>query len=116
MTIDELKSYKALKAEYAELTLNVHSVSDSVQGSMQDYPCSRRIDGTEMGSVEILRRMSDIKHKISEIENYINSIEDIQIRSIFRMKYINGKTNQNIAMKLGYRDEGTIRKKIRKYF
>lgn len=59
-----------------------------------------------------------LKAKKSQIDDFIDSIKDLSIRRIFKERYINGKrppSFQSIAIKMGYSDEGTPRKKINKY-
>lgn len=59
-----------------------------------------------------------LKAKKSQIDNFINEIKDLNIRRIFKERYINGKRKpsfQSIAFKMGYSDEGTPRKIINKY-
>lgn len=55
------------------------------------------------------------KHTKKLIENYIDHIEDDDIRFIMEQKIFYNKTNLNIAMQLGYKDETVIRTRIKKF-
>lgn len=56
--------------------------------------------------------------KKSQIDDFIDRISDLNIKRIFKKRYINGKRQpsfQQIALDMGYSDEGTPRKIINKY-
>lgn len=58
----------------------------------------------------------DLRKK--RIDEFVNGIENLNVRRMFKERYINGKHQpsfQTIALKMGYADEGTPRKKIKKY-
>lgn len=59
-----------------------------------------------------------LKEKKSQIDDFIDEIKDLNIKRIFKERYINGSRKpsfQSIAFKMGYSDEGTPRKIINKY-
>lgn len=49
-------------------------------------------------------------------ERFVASFPDERTRFMLREKFFHGRSNLWIAMRLGYRDEGTVRKKIKKIF
>ena len=122
MTKEQLRSYRSICSEITELRadLNENHRTKIAVSSASKFPYSKHtvtdegydlsIDGTQ----EKLDQLTELKNKRREIENFVNSIPDIKTRRAFKL-YINGHTNQYIALKLGYRDEGTVRKKIKKF-
>ncbi len=124
MTKEQLKKYRTWKAELADLELDINSktVHDSVQKSKREFPHTfghDHIEGVPNENYDLLIQKSDLKAKIKEIEDFVNGIEDDEIRAIISLRYIRGRRSpswQNIAMKLGYRAEHTPKRKLKKYF
>lgn len=50
------------------------------------------------------------------ITEFIRSAPSSEMRQILTMKYVNGKSNQQIANFLGYRDEKSVRNKLKDFF
>lgn len=59
----------------------------------------------------ILMNMQRCWYEIKKLNQYINSINDSQIRQIFTLRYINALTWQQIAFSIGESDESYPRKK-----
>jgi len=123
LTIEQLKQYRDLKNEIADLEQRIENaiVMDSVQGSDTEFPHilhSVKLEGVPNGNntyrVQLLEAKLKCKALFNEINDFINSIEDSQLRRIFRYRFIDERSNQWIALKLGYLDEGTIQRKINK--
>lgn len=124
MTIAELKQYRSLCAEIKDLEdeLKGSYVGDSVT-SASGFPYSKHtvhIEGYKSsgGTVAMLVRLSELKAQRDDILDFIDKVFGIdkEMNYILRQKYINGKTNLYIAKRLGYSDEGTIRKKVKNFF
>lgn len=124
MTIAELKQYRSLCAEIKDIEdeLKGSYVGDSVT-SASGFPYSKHtvhIEGYKPsgGTVAMLVRLSELKAQRDDILDFIDKVFGIdkEMNYILRQKYINGKTNLYIAKRLGYSDEGTIRKKVKKFF
>ena len=123
MTIEQLKQYRDLKNEIADLEQRIENaiVMDSVQGSDTEFPHilhSVKLEGVPNDDntyrVQLLEAKLKCKALFNEINDFINSIEDSQLRRIFRYRFIDERSNLWIALKLGYLDEGTIQRKINK--
>lgn len=123
MTTKQLRSYRSICAEIEDLQADLnenHKVKIGVS-SASEYPYSKHTvtdEGYDLsipGTKEKLDELENLKVKRREIENFVNLIPDIKTRKAAKL-CINGYTNQYIALKLGFRDEGTIRKRIKKYF
>ena len=125
MRIEELTGYRSLCAEIKDLEdeLKGSYVGDSVT-SASGFPYSKHkvhIEGYKPngGTVTMLARLSELKAQKSEIEEFVRSIKDREIKLILSWRYINGNKApswQAIAMRLGYRAEHTPKRKIQKYF
>lgn len=124
LTKEQLKRYRALKFELADVNAQIRqgSMQDSVQGSMKEHPYimrNHKVVGVPDEDYDLLVRKSDLKAEIKEIEEFVNGIEDGEIRAIISLRYIRGTRSpswQNIALKLGYRAEHTPKRKLQKYF
>lgn len=125
MTIAELKQYRSLCAEIKAIEdeLKGSYVGDSVT-SASGFPYSKHtvhIEGYEPsgGTAAMLARLSELKVRKGEMEEFVRSIKDREIKLILSWRYINGKKApswQAIAMRLGYRSEHTPINKLKNYF
>ena len=122
MTIDELKNYRSICAEIADIKKELagHYAGDTVQsGSKHPYSVHNvRIEGykSDAETIKKLTRLSELNTQKDKITKFIFECPDNQMRYILHTKFIKGESNLYIAMKLGYRDETIIRRKIKKYF
>lgn len=62
-----------------------------------------------------VRKLLDIQREIDNIEQFLNSVDDPEMRTILRLYYINGLTQEQIADELGY-NERTIRRKLYDFY
>lgn len=96
MTKAELEQYRSIAAELKEL---------------------EKIDFIDIDALEYMARET-LRQQKAVIDKFINNIKDVELKRIFKERYIKGKYRpsfQAIAIKMGYSDEGTPRKKIKKY-
>lgn len=64
-------------------------------------------------------RRAELEAEKAEVERYVDSIDDYDIRRIIILRYIRGKRRkswQHIAMQMGYCSEHTPRRKLKKFF
>ena len=125
MTIADLKQYRSICAEIKDIEseLDGSYAGDTVQSGSR-FPYSKhnvRIEGyvPDGGTVSALARLSKLKRKKKEIEEFVDEISDKEIKLIILWRYI--KRNkplswQAIAMRLGYQSEHTPKNKLEKYF
>ena len=124
MTTAELKQYRSICAEIEDLEneLKVSYVGDSVT-SASNFPYSKHtvhIEGYKPSgsTVVMLARLSELKAQKNEIEEFVRSVKDREIKLILSWRYINGTKApswQSIAMRLGYQAEHTPKRKLQKY-
>lgn len=96
---------------------------DVVTGSDSEFPYTKqhfKIAG--YGSIEYPRRKGElldkiakIRSEIEEVERYISSVEDLEMRNILTMRYELGMTLDQIAEQYHY-DKSTVSKKIKKFW
>ena len=95
MTKEQLKKYRTLKAELADLELDIKSktLHDSVQRSKRGFPYTfghDHIEGVpddQYDPYDLIRK-SSLKVQIREIEKFVNGIEDFRIRKAVKIYYI----------------------------
>ncbi len=125
MTKKQLKQYRNLKKEISNLESRIHNavLRDTAQGSMSEFPYTKhsiKLEGVpdedNTYRNQLLESKINCRLEFNKLNDFINSIEDSQLRQIFRYKFVDGRSNQWIALKLGYQDESTIRRKINNYF
>ncbi len=133
MTKEELREIPKLRKEVSRLQNKLQEldygdnetiVSDKVRGSMSQFPFSARsfnLVGREQMSEECIEKRNEVATKISndyyklnckinKAIDYINSIEDSEIRTILSYKYIDGLTWEQIGQVMNYASI-TVRKK-----
>ncbi|MSS64587.1 sigma factor-like helix-turn-helix DNA-binding protein [Velocimicrobium porci] len=133
MTREELKDYqricniiKRLEREIGnEEKREIEIVKGKVKSSMKEHPYIQNHVSVEMyepvqmdkSSKKILKmkyERTKLVQKKQEIEKYIEDITDFQTKIIFRYKFIEGKTLQEIGELLGY-TKGRISQKISEF-
>lgn len=135
MTEKELSRYKAIKNEIADLNRRVAEAKEAesvtfgtVKGSSKYFPYTPmtfKVDGIDPANVtqrqekvsELLRQreiqIDELLKNQIEIEQYIAGIQDSTTRTIFRMYFIDGMNQYQIARKIGY-DQSVVSRRINK--
>lgn len=122
MTLKEMENYRSVCAELEEIEneLEKRKVPVCVQKSKDKIPWNKctavsyELPPTKKVK-KLLKQQADKEDQKAAVERFIES-QDGEMKFILKRKFYDGWSNLRIAMKLGYRDEGTIRKKIKKYF
>ena len=108
MTVEQLKQYRSICAEIEEKTIELNgSISrDIVKGSDDEFPYIQH--SVEISGIaddeHLLHKISQLKKKKTEIEEFVDSIDDSFTRRIFEYRYIKGKVMpswQSVAFKVG---------------
>ena len=108
MTLEEIKQYRALRAEIQRLDVALLDARrqsmrrDSVQGSMPNYPYTLhtvRIEGFagESGEAERIRQLREQTRKaaadrLAEIEEFLRSLGDARMSLLLRMRFVEGRS------------------------
>jgi len=98
-------------------------VSDSVKGSSISFPYVQHtiiITGADVEGYEckagrlkrqLQRRLDEYMDTVTEINEYIASVEDSEMRQILSLRYINNLTWQQIAAHIGTMGDGSTERK-----
>lgn len=124
MTSEFLKSYNSKKDEIAELTYKINHLGkdDSLIGNnvvfdyRSGYPVPQPVVAVDREKHYQLEekyksRRDQLKEECRQVEEYIESISDSLTRRIFRMYYIDGYTQRQIANKVSM-DRSSVSRKI----
>ena len=120
MTVERLDQYLSLKKEIRDLEEQYRNlcaskdkmVSDSVSGSMAEYPYIRqvvKIQGLDVVDQERRARMAArakerkeaCEREVEAIDLWVGSLQDSRIRRIIMLKYILGKSWVQVAHQVG---------------
>lgn len=133
MNKEELSQISSLKKEIALLEKQINNVkytvypelgSDSVKGSSRHFPYTEhsiKITGTNYKGYkrkvkiltnELKARRNELINRISEINKYIESIPNSDVRMIVQCKYIDGLTWDEIEKEL-YMHKRTAQMKLK---
>lgn len=122
MTKKDLAELIPLKNEirlYKDELHNLPIAQDSVRGSKTDFPYTEHsvlITGIdEMQKSRLNRKIRGLEHRVKKIEDWMDGVEDSEMRSILRLRYQRGMGWQKIAFEIGGSDEQIPRKKVESY-
>ena len=124
MTKQQLESYRSMKEEIAELKykLNHLGQDDSLIGNdvimdyRSGYPVPQSVVGYDFEKEWRLKtryreKIAQLEKMCLDVEEFIENIPDSMTRRIFRLYYVDGKKQKEIAV-LVHMDRSTISKKI----
>lgn len=128
MTKEQLKKYRALKFELADVNTQIQlgSTQDSVQGSKKEFPWTigtRHVEGVPDEDYDLLVRKSNLKAQIKEIEDFVNGIHNYRIKKAIQIYYIDDiesgedkPTWEDVADKMGGgQSSEAIKKMVTRY-
>lgn len=111
-----IKEAEHLQSQYMDaICFPKEFVQDSVNDYRTGQPHPISISGYGDSSyVDIRQRLYEkqrqIQQEIAFLEDWLDSVEDPELRDILRLQYINGLTQEQIADELGYARETVSRK------
>nr|WP_302111507.1 sigma factor-like helix-turn-helix DNA-binding protein [uncultured Acetatifactor sp.] len=125
VTREQLESYRSMKREMMELKYKLASLGegDSMLGSSvikdyrKGYPVPQAVVGVDWERYEwqkehCERRIQELQKKCDAIERYVEEdIEDSLTRRIFRMYFLEGRTQKEIG-KIIHMDRSTVSRKL----
>lgn len=120
MTEKELSKYFYLKKEIEDLEERINKLgvgigsivlTDMPKGNKKRVSIQEKI--TELKNKYIEARVSALEEYL-KIENYINSVEDTEIRTIMRMRFLDLKKWEEIGRNL-HMDRTTAYRNLKKY-
>lgn len=116
-----IKEAEHLQSQYMDA---ICFPKEFVQDSVNDYRTGRphpiSISGYGDSSyIDIRQRLYNkqrqIQQEIAFLEDWLDSVEDPELRDILRLQYINGLTQEQIAAELGY-SVITIKRRLRDFW
>lgn len=124
MTIRELSKYHNTKLEIPQLEDTIKELETTIIGSskVNGMPSSHNIESTtERTALKIVHLKDKLEKKKEslvdeqeKIENFLDSVEDVEIRLIIRKRFLEGKSWQVIG-KESFTDRTTPYYKLKKY-
>ena len=128
MEKEQLKQLRSLIKEAEHLEEQIRElpfrtgpyVADSAKDYRTGFPRMITIKGYSAEEYYKLRRRLQEKlaanlAEIDEMENWLDGIEDPQLRDILRLQYVNGLTQEEIAEELGY-SRAAIAQKVKRFW
>ena len=127
MTKNRLKKLRSLikEAEHLEQLLSApprssQYVVDYAKDYRSGFPTPFTIAGYGQESyVKVRQRLYDklraIQSEVDELEKWLSSVGDPQIRDFLRLQYIKGLTHEQIAEEIGCARE-TVTRKLKKFW
>lgn len=128
MTKERMKKLRALIKEAEHLEEQIRDlpflsgpyVADSAKDYRTGFPRTITIRGYSTEQYDRLKRkqqrkLQAIRDEIAELEDWLDSIMDTELRDILRLQYINGLTQEEIAEELGY-SVITIKRRLKRFW
>ena len=126
ITIEKLKQYAAMQAEKTQIEDQI----DALYRSISSPRLGESLGSTEPGNptertafriIEEKERLEQLSIELwqmtKKIEEWLQSLDDHEVRAIVRAHYINGKTWRQTAREVyGWADQDTPRKRIKRFF
>ena len=134
------EQYAAMRLEHADLKKRISrmqrelkllknsQVADTVTGSREDLtigpikvvgkPTRQYAEQSKRLTALIERynrNASALEAKLEEVEVYLEAVEDARLRTILRLRYVDGYTFTDVGMRIGISGDG-VRKILDRYF
>lgn len=103
MSEKDLSKYYELKREVKDLEERIENV-----GKLDES-----LTKVELVSLLTEKRITALEEYL-EIERFIETIEDVELRNIMRLRYLDLKTWEEVADKF-FMDRSTVSKKVKRY-
>lgn len=127
MTKERLEAYKSNKEEIRELRYKLEHLgegdsligNDVIKDYRTGYPRPQSVVGYDYDKEDRLRtayqaRIQKLEAECAEVELWIEEIPDSLTRRIFRMRFMDGLSQRNVANKV-HLDQSRISRKIDEY-
>lgn len=124
LTKELLEGYRSKKAEIRELTLKKYGIAtdesmidnDVIFDYKTGYPIPQAVVGVDQNKIERTRqryakRIEQLEKDCKQVEEFVEGIPDSLIRRIFRMYYVEGRSQKAVAAAV-HMERSNISKKI----
>ena len=110
------KEIEQIEMQIKELTvLSAMAMNGMPSGNSVSSPVERFYDRLEKLRTKLQTKLNEYVTEKEHIEEYIESIEDPEIRVIARLRFIDNEDYQTIGNEM-FMDRTTVYKKLKKYF
>ena len=110
------KEIEQLEMQIKELTiLSAMAMSGMPSGNTVSSPVEKFYDRLDKLRTKLQAKLNEYVNEKERIEEYIENIEDAEIRVIARLRFIDNKDFQTIGNDM-FMDRTTAYKKLKKYF
>lgn len=126
MTIHDLSKYHNLKIEIQQIKDNIEEIETTIIGSskitgMPMVSSSNNSNPTERIGMKLAKLKTTLENKtdklldeLNKIEDFLNTVDDGEIRIIIRKRFIEGKTWKEVSKDI-IADRSTPYYKLKKY-
>ena len=105
-----------LEKQIQELTvLSAAKITGMPKGNGVSSPVERYYERLEKLQEKLQAKRNQLITEQERIEDYIENIEDVEVRVLARKRFIENKTYEVIGAEM-YTDGSTARKKLKRYF
>lgn len=119
MTAADLERLDELAAKTKKLRTELNRLRNAPEVSAVNYSGAGAGSGTGDCVSRVVLSVMDVEDKIRRAQaamlDIIDTISSTKTRKIFRRKYVDGWSCSRIADDLGYLDERSVRRRIRRY-
>lgn len=127
MTIETLEQFRGMKSECDMITAEIESLYNPVaspngridagHGSMPGNPTERAAMRVMDRKRYLEAKQAEMMQNLSDIETWLESVSDAQIRALIRCYYILGKTWKATSIKIyGYPCPQRAHQKVHRFF
>ena len=110
------KEIEQLEMQIKELTiLSAMAMSGMPSGNSVSSPVEKFYDRLDKLRTKLQAKLNEYVTEKERIEEYIENIEDPEIRVIARLRFIDNEDYQTIGNEM-FMDRTTVYKKLKKYF
>ena len=110
------KEIEQLEMQIKELTvLSAMAMSGMPSGNSVSSPVEKFYDRLDKLRTRLQTKLNEYITEKERIEEYIENIEDAEIRVIARLRFIDNEDFQTIGNEM-YMDRTTVYKKLKRYF
>lgn len=125
MTIRDLSQYHNIKVEIDQIKLNIKELEATVIGSSKITGIPTNHNNTTSSTERIGIKLAQLKTKLSnkteelldeakKVEDFLETVEDADIRIIIRERFLNGKTWNEVSQTI-IADRSTPYYRIKRY-
>lgn len=119
MTVDDLKKYRQLKKQISDLKDRLDVLANPKSLNLDFVPSKnfvpKTLDGIILKRQKILKqyieKIEESEELVFQIESELMEIKEPTVETAIRLKFIDGKTWEQVGAELGY-DYSYLRKKV----